>query len=161
MSNIRVFTHPHPINDSAIDATILVPVVEAVYSDHYDYEQVPASAIDRNLYRLQTSPLLVRDLNLDDIVMADDNGIFVELVKDSGKFGFRIGMEIHHEDHDELQKYDKVVEKLKELDCDIEFYSRQLVGVVAKNRWKARKVQKKLLRLVDEGLIIGVETNRA
>lgn len=160
IKDTKLFTHAHPIKEDGIDSIVLVPVIEPGYSEYYDYEEIPSMTVGSNLYRLHASPLLVRNLNLDDIVMADDNGMFVNLEKDSGKFGFRVGMQIHQDDHDELSKYNKVVDRLRKLDCDVEFYSHHLIGVVAKNRWKARKVQSGLLKLVNEGLIIGIETNR-
>ena len=143
-----------------MDSVVLFPVTELGSIEEYDYEEIPVTLIDRNLYRLCATPLLVQDLNLDDIVMADDRGLYVDLVKDSGKFGFRVGMHIHHQDHDELSKYDAVVEELKKLNCDLEYYSHHLIGIVANNRWKARKVQNKLLKLVQQGLALGIETNR-
>lgn len=160
-NNTEKFVHPHPIRKDEIDSTVLVRIIDEDYANQYEFEEIPAERIERNHYRLCASPLLVRDLNLDDIVMADDQGIFVNLVKDKGKFGFRVGMHIHYEDHDEISKYEKVIEELEKLKCDIEYYSHHLVGIVANNRWKARKVQNKLLKLQEQGLILGIETNRS
>lgn len=156
----RVFTHPHPVRANDIDSTVLVPITEEVYVDHYDYEKIPALAVGENLYRLQASPLVVRDLNLDDIVMADDNGMFIKLEKDNGKHGFRVAMQIHYDDHDDLVKYEKVMARLEKLNCDMEFYSHQLVGIVASSRWNVRKLNRELIKLQAEDLILGVETNR-
>lgn len=160
MTKNRHFTHPYPIREDAVDSMIIVPVIEQGYIEEYDFEEIPCKFIDVNIYQICASPLLVRDLNIDDLIMADDMGVFIKLMKDKGNFGFRVGMQTHNRNNDELAKYEVVVEELKKLKCDIEYYSHNLVGIVARNRWKARKVQNRLLALMDQGLILGVETNR-
>ncbi len=70
-------------------------------------------------------------------------------------------MQVHYEGYDDLARYDEVIDRLKSMNCDIEFYSHHSVGLVADNKRKARKIQRKLLELVDTGLILGVETNRS
>ncbi len=82
--DLRIFSHPKPIRFNLVNSTILVPVVEDTYADEYDYEEIPAKTLRPYSYRLCVSPLIVRDLNVDDVILADDNGVYVRLEKDKG-----------------------------------------------------------------------------
>lgn len=161
MVNTSKFTHPDPIYRDDIDSGILVPVENEVYSGFYDYEEIPTQQIDYNTYRLCSSPLLVRDLDLGDLVTADDNGTFLAIEKKSGKVGYRIAMEVHTDQGDDIVKFNKVMEAVKGLNCDVEPYSHQLMGIVVSGKWKARKVWRTLERMRKDGLIADIETNRA
>lgn len=159
----RIFKHKQPVWEDKADTSVFVPLKkDDLFSEDYDFEEIPALLTENSQYKICAIPLLVHDINLDDVVKADSQRLYEKTVTDSGRYGFRLAINIPDSHTDEnVSEFEEVIGYLEKQDCNIEFLSHLIVGVDVDNEKKARKLSGELSKMVSRKLLIAYDTTRS
>jgi hypothetical protein len=158
----KIFQHRWPVREDDADSSFLVRIQpDDLYGDEYELEEIPAQALGDNRFRVCAIPLLVHDTNLDDVIKADAKNMYAETITDSGRFGFRLGINVpDNHKHEEVAEFTRVIKKLKKKDCNIEFFSHVLIAVDASDEKNASKLSSMFEKMVKKKWLIAYDTVR-
>lgn len=159
---INYFQHRWPVLKGQEDTSILISIQpDDLFGDEYKMEEIPAQALGENLYKICAIPLLVHDLNLEDIVKADANRVYMQTTNDGGRYGFRLAVNIPSNHNDiEPAEFSAVVKYLQKKKYNIEFFSHTLIGVDVSDLKSAKKLAAELEKMVKNKLLMGYDTTR-
>lgn len=156
----KIFQHRWPAWEEICDTSIYIDTQpDDLYGDEYEVEEVSAQALGGNLYKVCAIPLLVHDINLGDIVKADDSRTYKDTVTHGGRLGFRLAVNIpNSHDDEEPAEFKSVIKRLQKKKWNIEFFSHALVGVDAGNSKDAQKLASELEKMVKKEWLIAYDT---
>jgi hypothetical protein len=158
----KIFQHRWPVWNDEADTSIFVHTQpDDLYGEEYELEEIPAQVLGEDLYKVCAIPLLVHNINLGDVVKADAARTYQETVTDSGRFGFRLAVNISDSHDDEPAEFTSVINNLQKKNWNIEFFSHVLVGVDADNLKKAKKLSSELEKMVKKKWLIAYDTVRS
>lgn len=134
----NIAVHLNPVWRDRANVIIVARLQEGVLEGRI--EQLWARQLDQNHFEICCIPFFVRDLDLGDHVAASVEGeeayVIRKVVQKSGHYTFRVWFG----ETNRAGSSDEVLNKLEELGCVWEFYSRNLLGIDAASPEQAQAV---------------------